>query len=72
MRDTRTDKDLEQEDLAVAAGVSQQMISRYENGVSLPKIIAAELIAERLDTTVRELYKETIEAYRAEMGLTTS
>lgn len=65
----RTDNDKSQGDLAAAAGVSQQMISLYENGSSIPNAIVAELIADALGTTVRYLYAESINSYITEMRI---
>ena len=65
----RTDKDIYQEELAVTSGISQQMINLYEKGSSLPNVVVAELVAEYLGTTVRNLYEETIKDYIAEAGV---
>ena len=63
----RTDKDESQEDLANAAGITQQMISLYEIGSSAPNVVVAKVIADHYGTTIEILYEESIKAYLVEL-----
>ena len=55
-----------QQELAEAAGVSQVMISKYEEGNTMPNAMILHYIAEYLGTTFMELYEKTIEAQEKE------
>lgn len=57
MRELRTVKGMTQEQLSWAAGVSQQMIAKYEDGGKTPSLQTAQLIAEALGTTVDFMVK---------------
>ena len=46
-----------QEKLAETLGVTQQVISKYENGLSEPRLSEGGKLAEVLETTVEELLK---------------
>jgi len=67
----RKDKDPEifQKELAEATGVTQQMISKYEVGESIPNGVVTYLICEKLNTTFSNLYEETLKAYIIENNI---
>jgi len=54
----REDKQLTQEELAKAVGVSQPQIAKYENGVSVPNVIVGVQIAKTLGVTCEELVND--------------
>lgn len=68
VKSLREKKNLTQEELAKAAGVSSRMIQRYENNISRPRYEAAERIANALDVPVSQLLgeKDTLIAQAAE------
>lgn len=54
---TRKLKNLSQEDLAKACGVSRQTINAIENNKYDPSLVLAFQLAEKLDLTVNELFQ---------------
>jgi len=51
----RKEKGLTQQDLAKKAGVSQQLIGHYENGIRAPKLEKAILLAKALGVPVEAI-----------------
>lgn len=54
----RTQLSLTQAELAARVGVSQVMITAYENGYRTPSVQVLSAIAEALSCTVDEIIKE--------------
>lgn len=52
----RIEKQMTQEDLAKAAGVSTAFISSVERGINSPSFATLESIAEALDVPVQDLF----------------
>ena len=55
----RKDKELTQEQLAEVLGVSPQIVSRWENGVSQPSLELLPTIASYFETSVDQLVLPT-------------
>lgn len=55
LKELREQRNLTQEQLAKASGVSSRMIQRYEYGVSRPRLDAAEKLAKALSVSADEL-----------------
>lgn len=53
----RTKKNLTQAELAQLAGVSRKTINTVENGVFVPSVQLALVLARTLETTVEELFQ---------------
>ena len=51
-----------QKELAEEVGVTQQMISLYEQGIKVPSLAVAVKIARRLGTTCEELVGDSLTA----------
>ncbi|HEX5418571.1 MAG TPA: helix-turn-helix transcriptional regulator [Gammaproteobacteria bacterium] len=56
LKERRTEKRLTQAELAKLAGVSRKTINTVENGVFVPSVRLALILADRLDTTVETLF----------------
>jgi putative transcriptional regulator len=56
LRQWRADKELTQADLAKLAGVSRKTINTVENGVFVPSVQLALVLARTLGTTVEALF----------------
>jgi putative transcriptional regulator len=56
LRQWRADKELTQADLAKLAGVSRKTINTVENGVFVPSVQLALVLARTLGTTVESLF----------------
>jgi putative transcriptional regulator len=56
LREWRTEKNLTQADLANLAGVSRKTINTVENGVFVPSVQLALVLARTLGTTVETLF----------------
>ena len=56
----RKSKGLSQEELAIKLNVVRQTVSKWENGLSVPDSSMLIMLADELDTTVRELLGEPI------------
>ena len=56
----RKSKGLSQEELAIKLNVVRQTVSKWENGLSVPDSSMLIMLADELDTTVRELIGEPI------------
>ncbi len=59
----RMAKKLTQEQLAEKCGVSAQMVSRWETGVTLPDVMLLPVLAQIFGVLVDDLYKEETVAY---------
>lgn len=57
LKKMRETKGISTAELAEAAGISQPQIVKYESGVTVPNVITAVAIAERLGTTAEKLVK---------------
>jgi putative transcriptional regulator len=57
LRQWRADKELTQADLARLAGVSRKTINTVENGVFVPSVQLALVLARTLGTTVEALFE---------------
>ncbi|HZF28634.1 MAG TPA: helix-turn-helix transcriptional regulator [Gammaproteobacteria bacterium] len=57
LRQWRADKELTQADLARMAGVSRKTINTVENGVFVPSVQLALVLARTLGTTVEALFE---------------
>lgn len=55
LRDTRTERQISQERLAVEVGVSWSTINRYERGVTTPSLNRLRVIADVLHVSVADL-----------------
>ncbi len=56
LRDWRAEKELTQADLAELAGVSRKTINTVENGVFIPSVQLALVLARTLKTDVESLF----------------
>lgn len=56
LRQLRTERGLTQATLADAVGVSRKTINTVENGVFVPSVLLALLIARALGTTTEEIF----------------
>jgi putative transcriptional regulator len=56
LRDWRAKQNLTQADLAELAGVSRKTINTVENGVFVPSVQLALVLADTLGTTVESLF----------------
>lgn len=56
LREWRAKKELTQADLASLAGVSRKTINTVENGVFVPSVQLALILARTLGTTVESLF----------------
>ena len=56
LKQWRAEKDLTQEALAKLAGVSRKTINTVENGVFIPSVFLALVLAKQLGTTVESLF----------------
>lgn len=56
LRQWRTEKALTQADLAKLAGVSRKTINTVENGVFIPSVQLALILARTLGTTVESIF----------------
>jgi len=66
----RKQKDMSQTDLAKAAGVSREIIGRYERGEALPSIEVAKKIADTFAVSLDYLVGEGINASFDKKSLT--
>lgn len=66
----RKQKDMSQTDLARAAGVSREIIGRYERGEALPSIEVAKKIADTFAVSLDYLVGEGINASFDKKSLT--
>ena len=57
LKKMREMKGISTTELAEAAGIAQPQIAKYESGVTVPNVITAVAIADRLGTTVEQLVK---------------
>jgi putative transcriptional regulator len=57
LREWRAKKELTQADLASLAGVSRKTINTVENGVFVPSVQLALVLARTLGTTVEALFR---------------
>lgn len=55
LKSARLAKGLRQRDLRDAAGVTEQMISRYERGIHTPETKTLVRLAEALDVSISDL-----------------
>jgi len=60
----RTEKNITQEQLATHLSISYQSVSKWENNISTPDIFLLPTIAEYFETTIDELFKPNMTAYR--------
>lgn len=58
LRELREARGLTQDALAELAGTSKQVLSRYENGLRVPKISMVEKLAKALNVSINELTGE--------------
>jgi putative transcriptional regulator len=56
LKERRNEKKLTQAELARLAGVSRKTINTVENGVFVPSVLLALILAETLQTTVEALF----------------
>lgn len=56
----RETRELSQVGLAEAAGIRQDQLSRYENGVALPTLGECEALAKALEVTLADLYSDEL------------
>ena len=56
LKDTRTDKDMSQKNLADAAGISRQALHAIENGLSVPSVEVALELARALEVKIEKLF----------------
>jgi transcriptional regulator with XRE-family HTH domain len=56
LRQVRRERDLTQEQLAEAVGVSAEAVSNFERGVHAPSFETLEKLSEALRVTVHELF----------------
>jgi putative transcriptional regulator len=56
LKQRRNEKKLTQAELARLAGVSRKTINTVENGVFVPSVLLALILAETLQTTVEALF----------------
>jgi putative transcriptional regulator len=56
LKQWRAHKELTQADLAELAGVSRKTVNTVENGVFVPSVLLALILARKLNTTVEELF----------------
>lgn len=59
IRELREEKNLSQEEVANAIGVTKQMISHYEGGVNVPRGGKIRKLAELFGVTEEEFYTKT-------------
>jgi len=59
LKQWRTDKELTQADLAELAGVSRKTINTVENGVFVPSVLLALILARAFGTSVESLFHLT-------------
>ena len=57
LKKLRESKGISTAELAESAGISQPQIVKYESGVTVPNVITAVAIAERLGTTAEQLVR---------------
>jgi putative transcriptional regulator len=57
LRQWRSEKDLTQAELATLAGVSRKTINTVENGVFVPSVQLALVLARTLGTTVEAIFQ---------------
>lgn len=57
LKEIRMAKQLTQEDLARLAGLSVWHISNLERGVNAPSFAVLEILAEKLDVTVKDFFE---------------
>jgi transcriptional regulator with XRE-family HTH domain len=60
----RGERDVTQQQLADAVGVSYQAVSKWENGTTMPDVGLLPEIASFFDVTIDELFKPDMKAYR--------
>ncbi len=58
LRNKRKEQNKKQNEIAKAAHISLKSYQRIEKGVQDPKVSTAILVAEALNSTVEELFKE--------------
>lgn len=56
----REEREMTQTALAEEAGIRQDVLSRYENGIAVPTIGEVESLAKALDVTVADLYSDEL------------
>ena len=59
---------LSQADVAVAAGLTRQLVGTMETGRHVPSVGAALALAKTLETTVEDLFAEAIERWEPALG----
>ena len=57
LKKLRESKGVSMAELAETAGITQPQIAKYESGMTVPNVLVAVAIAERLGTTVERLVK---------------
>ena len=60
----RDERNITQQQLADALGVTYQAVSKWESGITLPDILILPSIANFFDITIDELFKPNMTAYR--------
>lgn len=60
LRSSRRRKDVTQKQLATACDTTQHMISRFETGLSEPRLETFLLIADELDFELEDLLQEVV------------
>ena len=58
MRARRKELGISQEDLAILADISQTMVSQYETGKVIPRVVTAKRIAKALKVDWERFYEE--------------
>lgn len=56
----REEREKTQAALAEEAGIRQDVLSRYENGIAVPTLGEVESLAKALDVTVADLYSDDL------------
>lgn len=57
LKKLREMRGISQQELAESAHVVQQMIAKYESGMTMPNVAIGVMLADRLGTTVEKLVK---------------
>ena len=57
LKKLRESKGVSMAELAEIAGITQPQIAKYESGMTVPNVLVAVAIADRLGTTVEQLVK---------------
>ncbi len=59
LKKLREEKNISQQELAIALGITQQAYSRIELGKSKPSLVKAKEIADFFDVSIEEIFFET-------------